>query len=213
MILLRQLQVTGIVTGECSSAALWPFAACRRRIVTPFSVLLFHPMKWQSEEHVGLAEADLPTIYFAGGITTIFTAQVIGWLADRFGKRRVFTVLAFISIVPILLQTHLPPLPLHYVIVVVVCFFIFVPGRFGPAMALVSGSVEARLRGSFMSFNSAVQQLASGCAALVAGLIVGRAADGSLTHYNWAGWVSVACTLLAIILVQRIQVVPETRHE
>jgi hypothetical protein len=32
-------------------------AACRRRIVTPFSVLLFHPMKWQSEEHVGLQEA------------------------------------------------------------------------------------------------------------------------------------------------------------
>ena len=54
---LRALRVTGIVTGECSSATLWPFAACRRRIVTPLSVLLFHPMKWQSEEHVGLTEA------------------------------------------------------------------------------------------------------------------------------------------------------------
>ena len=57
LILLRGLRVTGVVTGECSSAALWPFAACRRRLVTPYSVLLFHPMKWQSEEHVGLAEA------------------------------------------------------------------------------------------------------------------------------------------------------------
>lgn len=57
LILLRGLRVTGVVTGECSSAALWPFAACRRRLVTQFSVLLFHPMKWQSEEHVGLAEA------------------------------------------------------------------------------------------------------------------------------------------------------------
>ncbi len=57
LILLRGLRVTGIVTGECSSAALWPFAACTRRLVTPYSVLLFHPMKWQSEEHVGLAEA------------------------------------------------------------------------------------------------------------------------------------------------------------
>ena len=54
---LRGLNVTGIVTGECSSAMLWPFAACNKRFVTPFSVLLFHPMKWQSEEHVGLAEA------------------------------------------------------------------------------------------------------------------------------------------------------------
>jgi ATP-dependent protease ClpP protease subunit len=57
LIKLRNLRATGIVTGECSSATLWPFAACRRRFVTPFSVLLFHPMRWQSEENVGLAEA------------------------------------------------------------------------------------------------------------------------------------------------------------
>ena len=57
LIRLRRIRATGIVTGECSSATLWPLAACVRRIVTPFSVLLFHPMKWQSEEHVGLQEA------------------------------------------------------------------------------------------------------------------------------------------------------------
>ena len=57
LIKLRGLRATGIVIGECSSATLWPLAACKRRIVTPYSVLLFHPMKWQSEEHVGLAEA------------------------------------------------------------------------------------------------------------------------------------------------------------
>ncbi len=57
LIRLRGLRATGIVTGECSSAALWPFAACQRRFVTPCSVLLFHPMRWQSEENVGLAEA------------------------------------------------------------------------------------------------------------------------------------------------------------
>jgi ATP-dependent Clp protease protease subunit len=57
LIRLRGLRVTGVVTGECSSAALWPFAVCCRRIVTRYSVFLFHPMKWQSEEHVQLAEA------------------------------------------------------------------------------------------------------------------------------------------------------------
>ena len=54
---LRGVQALGVVAGECSSAALWPLAACQRRLVTPHSVLLFHPMKWQSEEHVLLAEA------------------------------------------------------------------------------------------------------------------------------------------------------------
>ena len=57
LILFRGLKATGVVTGECSSAALWPFAACRRRLVSPLSVLLFHRMKWQSEENVGLGEA------------------------------------------------------------------------------------------------------------------------------------------------------------
>ena len=54
---LRDIKATAIVTGECSSAALWPFAACGRRLVTPYSVFLFHPMKWQSEEHIGIREA------------------------------------------------------------------------------------------------------------------------------------------------------------
>ena len=57
IIALRELDATAIVTGECSSAALWPFAACRRRYVAPHSVFLFHPLKWQSEEHVDLHEA------------------------------------------------------------------------------------------------------------------------------------------------------------
>ena len=57
LILLRGLNAIGVVAGECSSAALWPFAACRRRLVTPFSVMLFHPMKWQSEENVVIGEA------------------------------------------------------------------------------------------------------------------------------------------------------------
>jgi len=58
LVKLRGLDATGVVSGECSSAALWPFAACRRRLVTKYSVMLFHPMRWQSEERVGLAEAD-----------------------------------------------------------------------------------------------------------------------------------------------------------
>jgi ATP-dependent Clp protease protease subunit len=62
---LRDTRATAVVTGECSSAALWPFAACRRRVVTPYSVFLFHPMKWQSEEHIGIREAAEWSRHFA----------------------------------------------------------------------------------------------------------------------------------------------------
>lgn len=57
LIVLRGMQATGVVLGECSSAAIWPLAACRRRIVTAHSVLLFHQLKWESGEHVDISEA------------------------------------------------------------------------------------------------------------------------------------------------------------
>ena len=57
LIVLRGMNVTGVVLGECSSAAIWPLAACKRRIVTAHSVLLFHPLKWESGEHVDIDEA------------------------------------------------------------------------------------------------------------------------------------------------------------
>lgn len=57
VIRLRGLNAIGVVAGECSSAAILPFAACTQRFVTAHSTLLFHPVRWQSEENVRLEEA------------------------------------------------------------------------------------------------------------------------------------------------------------
>ncbi|MFO1302559.1 MAG: MFS transporter [Burkholderiales bacterium] len=159
--------------------------------------------------NVGVLETELPYVYFAGGLATLFTAPLIGSLADRYGKKRVFTILALLSTIPILTMTHLPRVALATAIAVNVLFFVLVPGRFGPAMALVTGSVAPRLRGSFLSFNGAVQQLGAGGASLVAGLIIGRDAGGALTGFDWAGWCSVAATLCAIALALSIRIVPD----
>lgn len=64
LIKLRGLKITGVVLGECSSAALIPFAACQKRYVTPHSTLLFHPIRWQSEDDVRLEEAAEWTRHF-----------------------------------------------------------------------------------------------------------------------------------------------------
>jgi ATP-dependent protease ClpP protease subunit len=53
----RGVEATAFVIGECSSAALLLFAACRRRLVTPYSTLLFHRMRWQSEKRINAQEA------------------------------------------------------------------------------------------------------------------------------------------------------------
>jgi ATP-dependent protease ClpP protease subunit len=60
----RKVHGTGIVLGECSSAALLLFAACKRRYVTPFSTLFFHRMRWQSEKRVASEEAFLWARHF-----------------------------------------------------------------------------------------------------------------------------------------------------
>jgi ATP-dependent protease ClpP protease subunit len=64
MIKLRGLRAIGVVAGECSSASILPFAACERRFVTPHSTLLFHPIRWQSDEEVRLEEAAEWTRHF-----------------------------------------------------------------------------------------------------------------------------------------------------
>jgi ATP-dependent Clp protease protease subunit len=85
---LRGIKATGIVTGECSSAALWPFAACEKRLVTRYSVFLFHPMKWQSEEHIGMREAVEWSRHF-GELERdmdVFLSELFGGAADRIAE-------------------------------------------------------------------------------------------------------------------------------
>jgi ATP-dependent protease ClpP protease subunit len=72
----RQLDGTAVVLGECSSAALLLFAACRRRYVTPYSTLLFHRMRWQSEKRVGSGEAFQWAKYFHDMEKDLDTLQV-----------------------------------------------------------------------------------------------------------------------------------------
>ncbi len=57
VIKLRGLRAVGVVAGECSSATILPFAACEERYVTAHSTLLFHPIRWHSDEEVRLEEA------------------------------------------------------------------------------------------------------------------------------------------------------------
>ena len=67
-------------------------------------------------------------------------------------------------------------------------------------MALITASVAPRLRGSFMSFNSAVQQIAAGFASLLAGAIIAKSASGELLHYYTVEVIAALATLASIFL-------------
>jgi len=155
--------------------------------------------------NVGLKETDLPYLYLFGGLATAFSSRYIGKLADRYGKRQIFTLIGLISIAPLLITTNLPPVPVPVAIFASVIFMVFVSGRFVPAMALVISSVHPPLRGGFMSINSAIQQLGLGAASLLAGTIIGHGVGGTLTRYWLVGFIAVGATLLAIALAWRVK--------
>ena len=119
-----------------------------------------------------------------------------------------FTLVAAFSALAILALTHLPRSPIYVAILASAFLMSMMSGRFVPAMALITSSVAPRLRGSFMSFNASIQQLASGTASFGASLLMGRNADGELTHYGTVGILAAGATLASIYLARRIRAAP-----
>jgi predicted MFS family arabinose efflux permease len=157
--------------------------------------------------NVGFAETDLPFMYLFGGLATVVTSQLAGRLSDRYGKQKIFVFTALFSLLPILLVTHLQPAPHYLVFIITTIFFVGFGARFVPAMSLITSSVSPKLRGSFMSFNSSVQQLAAGLSAFLSGLIIEKAAAGTLLHFDTIGYLASAATLLCIFIIRRLRVV------
>lgn len=150
--------------------------------------------------NVGLRETELPYIYLAGGLCTIFSMNFIGRLADRHGKRRVFTVMVLCAIGATLFLTHLPPVPTSAAIACTTLFMICMSGRFVPAMALMTSVVRRELRGGFMGVSSAVQNLSAGLGSYFGGLILTETSTGRLKGYGTIGWISAALALVSLAL-------------
>ncbi len=148
--------------------------------------------------NVGVSETDLTWVYMTGGLLTLVGAPLIGRLADRFGKVFIYRIVALVAAGFMLVMTNLPPVPLAVAMVVFGALMLCNAGRMVAGMAIVTGSVVARQRGSAMSANSAVQHLASGLGALVAGQII--VPSTVLVHFEWVGLMGAAATLLSIWL-------------
>lgn len=159
--------------------------------------------------NVGLGEDQLYLIYFVGGLVTIFTAPLVGRLADKRGKYPVFVVFALLSMLPMFLLTSMQPSGLAYILSVNAVFFIFANARFIPTQAMVSAVVEPQRRGSFMSMNSSVQLLAQAAATYGAGLLVTKTESGQLIHYSWVGYLAMAAIFVSIFIGRNLHPVNE----
>jgi MFS transporter, DHA1 family, inner membrane transport protein len=154
----------------------------------------------------GVANEHLFLIYLCGGLVSFFTMPFFGKLGDRKGLFRVYMGLSLVAIIPVLLVTHIGPWGLAAAIPICMLFMSLISGRAAPGMALVSSVVEPRLRGGFMSLNTAMQQLASGTASLVAGWMITKSGDGRLLGYGLVGIVSCVGLLASIFLGKTLAV-------
>ena len=156
--------------------------------------------------NVGLRQDQIKYIYITGGIATVLSGVAIGKSVDRWGRFRMFTIFALMSCVTMLMNTHLPKVPLYVVLTIAGFFFIFISGRMIPANTIISAVVLPQQRAGFMSLNSAAQSLASGTSAILAGAIIAQESEyAPLQHYNVVGYLAVGCTLLALVIVRRIK--------
>jgi predicted MFS family arabinose efflux permease len=159
-------------------------------------------------QNVGLTEKQLPFIYLTGGLCTFFSMNVVGRWADRWGKLYVFTLMSLSATIPVTALTHLPRAPLLVALATSTLLMICMSGRFVPAMAMMTATVEARYRGGFMSVNSSVQQFSCGLAAWLSGNIIGQSPNGQISGYPVAGVVSVTLVLICIWLARFLRPAP-----
>lgn len=154
--------------------------------------------------NLGLHQDDLPLIYLITGIASILIGPLVGRASDRFGKFNVFVFGTMVSIVMVVLYTHLGVTSLPVIIVVNTVMFIGIFSRMIPSQALISGIPNASNRGAFMSVSSSLQQLAGGLGSIIAGMIVVQQADGMILHFEDIGYVMTALSLIALVMMYYI---------
>ena len=158
------------------------------------------------ERNVGFSQEHITYIYLIGGFLTIFTAPWVGRMSDKHGKPKVFTWFAIAAILPLVVITNLPRVPVFAALMATSAFFIVASGRIIPAMTMITSVVKPRQRGSFMSINAAVQQFSSGLAAFVSGLIVVESHPGGpLENYTFVGLLAVGATIGSIYIGRKLK--------
>lgn len=155
--------------------------------------------------NMGIDLHHLPTVYLITGVCTIFMGPLIGKAADTFGKFRVFLFGTALSIVMVLVYTHLGRIPLAALVLVNSLMFVGIFSRMIPFQALSSTVPVQTQRGSYNAISASIQQLAGGLASVASGHIVTQAADGRLQHFDTVGYVVVATSLVAVALVWLLQ--------
>ena len=146
-----------------------------------------------------IPEAHLSEIFFITGLASIVTGPYLGKQADKYGKYRLFIFGSVISMIMVMIFTHLGPNPVWVVILTNIILYTGISSRMISSSALISGVPEMQDRGAYMGINSSIQQVSGGVAAFVSGLIVYQPAKNApLQHFDTVGYVTAGTMLVTL---------------
>jgi predicted MFS family arabinose efflux permease len=163
--------------------------------------LLMPYMSAFSVHNLGISLERLPLVYMITGVCSIIAGPLIGRASDAIGKFLVFSFGCAVTIVMVVIYTHMGLTPIGLVILVNCLLFVGVTSRMITASALISAVPQAADRGSYMSISSSIQQISGGLAAVLGGLVVTESSSGALLHFDVVGYMLVTSTLITLVMM------------
>ena len=157
--------------------------------------------------NVGFTQKETIYVYMVGGGIMFFASRFIGKLTDRFGGVAVMTCLLVVACVPIIALTNMPRVPVGVVLIFSALFFIFSGGRMIPAQTMISGLVEPKFRGTFMSLQSSINQLGTATASVIGGMMITQNPQTKeILGFVALGYLAVFMTIMAIFLARSVKI-------
>jgi predicted MFS family arabinose efflux permease len=157
-----------------------------------------------SVHNLGIDVQKLPFLYMATGLSSIFMGPLVGRASDAYGKFKIFFIGTCITIVMVIIYTHMGPTTLGMLMLVNILMFVGITSRMIPSQALMSAVPSPQNRGAFMSVNSSIQQFSGGLASLVAGMIVVVNPEGRLERFEVIGYIVIASSLITLYMMSLI---------
>lgn len=155
--------------------------------------------------NLGIDITHLPTIYLVSGLFSIVTGPLVGRASDAFGKYPTFVFGCLMTVVMVLIYTHLGHVSLATAILVNVLMFVGIFSRMIPSQALMTAIPDQSQRGSFSAVSASLQQLSGGLGAVLAAAIIAQGADGALLHFDRIGFVVVGTTIITLVMMYFVQ--------
>ncbi|SEM97593.1 MFS transporter [Bradyrhizobium sp. OK095] len=155
--------------------------------------------------NIGIDMAHLPTIYLVSGLFSIVTGPLVGRASDAFGKYPTFVFGCVMTVIMVLIYTHLGHVSLAIAITVNVLMFVGIFSRMIPSQALISAIPDQSQRGSFSAVSASLQQLSGGLGSVFAAAIIAQQPDGSLLHFERIGYVVVTTTIVTMVMMYFVQ--------